>query len=35
MNELTNTVTSNGTYNNVPTELTSNVSVVNIIDGLV
>ena len=34
MNELNNTVTSVGNYNNIPTSLTSNVSVVNIIDGL-
>ena len=34
MNELSNTVSSNGTYNNIPTSLTSNTSVVNIIDGL-
>lgn len=34
MSELTNMVTSNGTYNSVPTELTSNVSVVNMIEGL-
>lgn len=34
MNELTNYVTAEGTYNNVPTSLTSNTSVVNLIDGL-
>lgn len=34
MSELNNTVTSVGTYNNVPTSLTSNTSVVNIIEGL-
>ena len=34
MNELNNTVTSTGSYNNIPTSLTSNTSVVNIIDGL-
>lgn len=34
MSELTNMVTSNGTYNSVPTELISNVSVVNMIEGL-
>ncbi len=34
MNELNNTATSIGNYNNIPTSLTSNVSVVNIIDGL-
>lgn len=34
MNELENTVTSNGTYENVPISLTSNTSVVKILDGL-
>ena len=34
MNELNNTATAKGTYNNIPTSLTSNTSVVNIIDGL-
>lgn len=34
MNELYNTVTSNGTYNNIPTSITSNTSVVNIGDGI-
>lgn len=34
MNELSNQVTANGTYNSVPTSLTSNTSVVNVIDGL-
>lgn len=34
MSELNNTVTSVGTYNNVPTSLTSNTSVVNMVDGL-
>lgn len=34
MNELNNVVTSTGTYNNIPTSLTSNTSVVNMIDGL-
>lgn len=34
MNELNNTATSLGTYNNIPTSLTSNTSVVNIIEGL-
>lgn len=34
MNELTNTATATGTYNNIPTSLTSNTSVVNMIDGL-
>lgn len=32
--ELNNSVTSVGNYNNVPTSLTSNVSVVNMVDGL-
>lgn len=34
MNELNNTATSVGNYNNVPTSLTSNTSVVNMIEGL-
>lgn len=34
MNELSNTVTSVGNYNNIPTSLTSNTSVVNLIEGL-
>ena len=34
MNELENTVTSVGNYNNIPTTLTSNTSKVNIISGL-
>lgn len=34
MNELRNTVTIEGNYNSVPTSLTSNTSVVNIIEGL-
>lgn len=34
MNELENTVTSVGNYNNIPTTLTSNISKVNIISGL-
>lgn len=34
MNELSNTVTSMGNYNNIPTSLTSNTNVVNIIEGL-
>ena len=34
MNELTNTITSVGNYNNIPTSITSNTSVVNLIDGL-
>lgn len=34
MNELENTVTSSGTYDSVPISLTSNTSVVKILDGL-
>lgn len=34
MNELTNQVVSNGTYDSIPTSLTSNTSVVSLIDGL-
>lgn len=34
MNELNNTATSLGTYNSIPTSLTSNTSVVNMIEGL-
>lgn len=34
MNELNNTATATGTYNSVPTSLTSNATVVNMIDGL-
>ena len=34
MNELNNTATSVGTYNNTPTALTSNTSVVNLVEGL-
>lgn len=34
MNELSNQVISNGTYDSVPTSLTSNTSVVTIVDGL-
>lgn len=34
MNELNNTATAAGIYNNIPTSITSNVSVVNIIEGL-
>ena len=34
MNELYNTVTSNGNYNNIPTTLTSNTSIVNMVEGL-
>lgn len=35
MNELNNYVTAVGNYNNIPTSVTSNTSVVNMIDGLV
>lgn len=34
MNELNNVVTAVGTYNDIKTTLTSNTSVVNIVDGL-
>lgn len=34
MNELSNVATSVGNYNNIPTSLTSNTSVVNLIEGL-
>ena len=34
MNELNNTVTAVGNYKSIPTSLTSNTSVVNMIDGL-
>lgn len=34
MNELTNTVIAVGNYNNIPTQLTSNTSIVNMIEGL-
>lgn len=34
MNELNNTVTSIGNYNNIPTSLTSNTSIVNMVEGL-
>lgn len=34
MNELYNTVSSVGNYDNIPTSLTSNTSVVNMIEGL-
>lgn len=34
MNELSNIVTSTGNYNNIPTSLTSNTSIVNMIEGL-
>lgn len=34
MNELNNLVTATGTYNDIPTSLTSNTMVVNMIDGL-
>ena len=34
MNELSNIATSVGNYNNIPTSLTSNTSIVNLIEGL-
>lgn len=34
MNELNNVANVNGTYDNIPTSLTSNTSVVNLIEGL-
>ena len=34
MSELNNVAEANGTYNNIPTSVTSNTSVVNLIDGL-
>lgn len=34
MNELTNTVNGTGTYDSVPISLTSNTSVVKLVDGL-
>ena len=34
MSELNNTVTSIGNYNSVPTSLTSNTSIVNMVEGL-
>lgn len=34
MNELNNVVTASGTYNSIPTSLTSNTMVVNMVDGL-
>lgn len=34
MNELSNISKASGTYNDIPTSLTSNTSVVNVIDGL-
>ena len=34
MNELNNVVTATGTYNDIPTSLTSNTMVVNMVDGL-
>lgn len=34
MSELNNTVVVQGNYNNIPTQITSNTSVVNIIEGL-
>ena len=35
MNELNNIATAVGNYNNISTSLTSNLSVVNIVDGLI
>ncbi len=34
MNELNNVVTATGTYNSIPTSLTSNTAVVHLIEGL-
>lgn len=34
MNELSNTATAAGNYNSIPTSLTSNISTVNMIEGL-
>lgn len=34
MSELTNTAISSGNYNSIPTTLTSNTSIVNLIEGL-
>lgn len=34
MNELNNSATANGKYNNIPTMITSNISVVNLVEGL-
>ncbi len=34
MNELSNTVNANGTYDNVPLSITSNTTVVKLVDGL-
>ena len=34
MNELTNQAITTGTYNSIPTSLTSNISTVNLIDGI-
>lgn len=34
MNELNNTALATGTYNSIPTQLTSNTSIVNVIEGL-
>ena len=34
MNEVNNMATSSGTYDSIPTSLTSNTSVVNLVDGL-
>lgn len=35
MNELTNQAITTGTYNSIPTSLTSNISTVNLIDGII
>lgn len=35
MNKLNNIATAVGNYNNISTSLTSNLSVVNIVDGLI
>ena len=34
MNELNNTALARGNYNNVPTSITSNTSIVNLVEGL-
>lgn len=34
MDTLSNQITAEGTYNNIPTSMTSNVSIVNLISGL-
>ena len=35
MNELTNQAITTGTYNSIPASLTSNISTVNLIDGII